>query len=86
MRGYFVWSLLDNFEWTHGFKVKFGLYHVDFATLKRTAKLSASWYKQFIAKHKARSIVQENNRERRKFKEIAKIKKLEPEIFKLSVE
>ncbi|PNX88738.1 beta-glucosidase 47-like protein, partial [Trifolium pratense] len=56
VRGYFTWSLLDNFEWTYGFSVRFGLYHVDFATQKRTPKLSASWYKDFIAKHKTESI------------------------------
>ncbi|TVU15273.1 hypothetical protein EJB05_38784 [Eragrostis curvula] len=48
VRGYFVWSLLDNFEWTSGYTIRFGLYHVDFKTLKRTPKLSAKWYGKFL--------------------------------------
>ncbi|XP_042394641.1 beta-glucosidase 16-like isoform X4 [Zingiber officinale] len=48
VRGYFCWSLLDNFEWAHGYTVKFGLYHVDFQMLRRTAKLSVNWYKKFL--------------------------------------
>ena len=52
MRGYFAWSLLDNFEWSDGYTVRFGIHRVDYATLKRNKKLSATWYEQFIAKHK----------------------------------
>ncbi|CAI8611448.1 unnamed protein product [Vicia faba] len=63
VRGYFAWSLLDNFEWTYGFSVKFGLYHVDFTTQKRTPKLSASWYKHFIEKHRTESINTEGDME-----------------------
>ncbi|KAJ7946265.1 Beta-glucosidase [Quillaja saponaria] len=48
VRGYFVWSLLDNFEWTQGYTICFGLCHVDYASLERTPRLSAMWYKQFI--------------------------------------
>ncbi|XP_061347854.1 beta-glucosidase 47-like [Gastrolobium bilobum] len=55
VRGHFVWSLLDNFEWTYGYTIRFGLHHVDYANLNRTRKLSAFWYKNFIAEHKARS-------------------------------
>ncbi|CAH8388479.1 unnamed protein product [Eruca vesicaria subsp. sativa] len=55
VRGYFTWSLLDNFEWIYGYTIRFGMYHVDFHTLERTPRLSASWYKNFIFKHKAQS-------------------------------
>ena len=44
VRGYFVWSLLDNFEWAHGYSKRFGIVHVDYATGRRTWKDSASWY------------------------------------------
>ena len=49
MRGYFAWSLLDNFEWTHGYRKRFGLVRVDFRTLQRTPKRSALWYRDVIA-------------------------------------
>jgi beta-glucosidase len=44
LRGYFVWSLLDNFEWARGYADRFGIVHVDFATQRRTPKASAHWY------------------------------------------
>jgi len=44
VRGYFVWSLMDNFEWSFGFSKRFGLIHVDYETLERTPKDSARWY------------------------------------------
>ena len=44
IRGYFVWSLLDNFEWEHGFRPKFGLHSVDRKTFARHPKASASWF------------------------------------------
>ena len=50
VRGYFVWSMLDNFEWIEGFSQRFGLVHVDFDTLKRTPKASYHWYKEMISR------------------------------------
>src|SRR5690606_17533267 len=48
IRGYFVWSLLDNFEWAHGFSKRFGIVHVNYATLARTPKASARLYSDII--------------------------------------
>jgi beta-glucosidase len=48
VRGYFYWSLLDNFEWNSGYAKRFGLFHVDYETQVRTAKDSAHWYRAFI--------------------------------------
>jgi beta-glucosidase len=48
LRGYFVWSLLDNFEWSHGYSKRFGIVHVDYRTQKRTPKASARFYANVI--------------------------------------
>jgi beta-glucosidase len=48
VRGYFVWSLLDNFEWAEGYAKRFGIVHIDYATQLRTPKLSAGWYSDVI--------------------------------------
>ena len=55
LRGYFVWSLLDNFEWAAGYSKRFGIVHVDFETQARTVKASGEWYRVFIAAERARS-------------------------------
>jgi beta-glucosidase len=49
IRGYFVWSLTDNFEWGHGFTKRFGLIRVDYETQQRTIKDSGEWYSRVIA-------------------------------------
>jgi beta-glucosidase len=49
--GYFLWSLLDNFEWADGYTNRFGLHYVDYATQKRTPKLSARYYHEVIARN-----------------------------------
>lgn len=53
VRGYFHWSILDNFEWAEGYRERFGLVHVDYATLERTPKDSAFWYRDVIASNGA---------------------------------
>jgi beta-glucosidase len=54
VRRYHVWSLLDNFEWEHGYARRFGIVHVDYATQRRTLKRSGLWYRDFIAVTRAR--------------------------------
>jgi beta-glucosidase len=49
LRGYLVWSLLDNFEWAEGYRRRFGIVHVDYATQTRVLKDSALWYRDVIA-------------------------------------
>ena len=44
LRGYFAWSLMDNFEWAHGYSKRFGLFFNDYGTQRRIAKRSAFWY------------------------------------------
>lgn len=46
VRGYFAWSLMDNFEWAYGYERRFGIVHVDYATLERTVKDSGHWYRR----------------------------------------
>jgi beta-glucosidase len=50
VRGYFVWSLLDNFEWSLGYSKRFGIVHVDYSTQRRTWKDSAHWYRETVSR------------------------------------
>ena len=50
VRRYCAWSLLDNFEWEHGYDKRFGIVHVDYATQGRVPKRSALWYRDYIAR------------------------------------
>jgi len=52
LRGYFVWSLLDNFEWARGYDKRFGLVYVDHDSLQRTPKASAGWYADLLRRHR----------------------------------
>jgi beta-glucosidase len=51
LAGYFVWSLLDNFEWAHGYSKRFGITYTDYPTQKRVIKDSGYWYRDMIAKN-----------------------------------
>jgi beta-glucosidase len=51
VKGYFHWSLMDNFEWSDGFSRRFGLVYVDFKTQKRTPKLSAAYFREATARN-----------------------------------
>jgi len=57
LAGYFVWSLLDNFEWAYGYAKRFGLVHVDYETQRRTVKLSGLRYAEIIRSHRQNSAV-----------------------------
>ncbi|MEE9320127.1 MAG: GH1 family beta-glucosidase [Granulosicoccus sp.] len=52
IRGYFAWSLLDNFEWAEGYAMRFGIVHVDYDTQTRTIKRSGHWYRNLVTHHR----------------------------------
>ena len=51
LKGYFLWSLMDNFEWADGYTKRFGIHYVDFKTQQRIPKLSAAWYREVIKRN-----------------------------------
>ena len=51
LKGYYAWSLMDNFEWAYGFSQRFGIIRVDYETQKRTIKKSGKWYSKVIAEN-----------------------------------
>lgn len=59
LKGFFVWSLLDNYEWALGYEKRFGLVHVDFDTLVRTPKSSWHWIRDMLEPHSTRSKIQD---------------------------
>jgi beta-glucosidase len=56
VRGYFHWSIMDNFEWNEGYSQRFGLVYIDYPTGKRVLKDSAYWYKEVIATNGAHAV------------------------------
>jgi beta-glucosidase len=52
LKGYFLWSLMDNFEWADGYTKRFGIHYTDFATQRRIPKLSAAWYKEVVRENR----------------------------------
>ena len=51
LRGYMVWSLLDNFEWAEGYSKRFGIVFVEYGTRRRVPKMSAGWYRKVIERN-----------------------------------
>jgi beta-glucosidase len=52
VRSYFLWSLMNNFEWANDYGHRFGIHYVDYATQRRTPKLSAAFYREVIARNR----------------------------------
>ncbi|HEU5200328.1 MAG TPA: family 1 glycosylhydrolase, partial [Ktedonobacterales bacterium] len=61
LAGYFVWSFLDNFEWTDGYSKRFGIVYVDYSTQRRVIKESGRWFAAFIAAQRQLISVQSNS-------------------------
>ena len=59
LKGYFVWSLLDNFEWAEGYSKRFGLIYVDYPTQRRVPKQSYGWYRRVIERNGLNDEVEE---------------------------
>lgn len=60
LAGYFVWSLMDNFEWAEGYSKRFGIVHVDYPTQRRTPKMSAHWYSGVIGRNGVKDHTEES--------------------------
>ena len=56
LRGYFAWSLMDNFEWAEGYAMRFGLAYMDYSSGERIPKESAHWYTRVIAENELREV------------------------------
>ena len=56
LRGYFIWTLMDNFEWAHGTSKRFGIVHTDYRTQRRRIKSSGHWYQELIAAHRGANV------------------------------
>jgi beta-glucosidase len=56
LRGYYLWSLMDNFEWAYGYSKRFGIVYVDYDTQKRVLKDSAKWYRELATKHRTQLV------------------------------
>jgi beta-glucosidase len=56
LRGYFIWTLMDNFEWAHGTSKRFGIVHTDYRTQRRRIKSSGHWYRELIAAHREANV------------------------------
>lgn len=65
LHGYFAWAFMDNFEWGQGLSKRFGLFHVDYASQRRTARASAHWYRDFVSRGVVDDPVVQHNTRRR---------------------